>query len=108
MLATILRGLVLATGLAALPALAGPALLLDASTGSVLYAEDQDNQWHPASLTKIMTAYVVFEAIKAGKITPESKVGCSELANSQPPSKVGLPVGAEMTVETALQALIVK
>jgi D-alanyl-D-alanine carboxypeptidase len=108
MLATILRGLVLATGLAALPALAGPALLLDASTGSVLYAEDQDNQWHPASLTKIMTAYVVFEAIKAGKITPESKIGCSELANSQPPSKVGLPVGAEMTVETALQALIVK
>src|SRR5262245_366756 len=55
-----------------------------------------------------MTAYVVFEAIKAGKIAPETKIGCSELANSQPPSKVGLPVGAEMTIETALQALIIK
>jgi len=108
MLATILRGMLLATALAALPAWAGPALLFDAGTGKVLYAEDQDNQWHPASLTKIMTAYVVFEAIKAGKIAPETKIGCSELANSQPPSKVGLPVGAEMTVETALQALIVK
>jgi D-alanyl-D-alanine carboxypeptidase len=89
-------------------AVAGPTLLFDASDGKVLYAEDQDNQWHPASLTKIMTAYVTFEAIKEGKLTLETKIGCSELANSQPPSKVGLPVGAEMTVETALQALIVK
>jgi D-alanyl-D-alanine carboxypeptidase len=87
---------------------AGPTLLFDASDGSVLYAEDQDNQWHPASLTKIMTAYVTFEAIKEGKLALASKIGCSELANSQPPSKVGLPVGSEMTLETALQALIVK
>ena len=42
------------------PATAGPALLFDAADGRVLYAEDQDNQWHPASLTKIMTAYVTF------------------------------------------------
>ena len=86
----------------------GPALLFDADDGQVLYAEDADDQWHPASLTKIMTAYVTFEALKEGKLTMESKIGCSELANSQAPSKIGLPVGAEMTVETALQALIVK
>jgi D-alanyl-D-alanine carboxypeptidase len=55
-----------------------------------------------------MTAYVTFEALKEGKLTLASKIGCSELASSQSPSKVGLPVGAEMTVETALQALIVK
>jgi len=90
------------------PAAAGPALLLDAADGRILYSEDADNQWHPASLTKIMTAYVTFEALKEGKLTLASKIGCSELANSQSPSKVGLPVGAEMTVETALQALIVK
>jgi D-alanyl-D-alanine carboxypeptidase len=90
------------------PAWGGPALLFDAADGKVLYAEDLDNQWHPASLTKIMTAYVTFEAIKEGKLTPATKISCSELANSQGPSKVGLPVGAEMTVETALQALIVK
>jgi D-alanyl-D-alanine carboxypeptidase len=87
---------------------AGPTLLLDASDGMVLYAEDHDNQWHPASLTKIMTAYVVFEALKEGKLTPETKIGCSELAYIQPPSKLGLPVGAVMTVEAALQTLIVK
>src|SRR5262245_396693 len=87
---------------------AGPPLLIDAADGTVLYAEDYDNQWHPASLTKIMTAYVVFEAVKEGKLTLETKIGCSELANVQPPSKIGLPVGAEMTVERALQALIIK
>src|SRR5215468_8621576 len=92
----------------ATPALAGPALLLDAADGRVLYSEDADDQWHPASLTKIMTAYVTFEALKEGKLTLASKIGCSELASSQSPSKVGLPIGAEMTVETALQALIVK
>jgi D-alanyl-D-alanine carboxypeptidase len=87
---------------------AGPTLLLDASDGLILYAEDHDNQWHPASLTKIMTAYVTFEALREGKLKLDSKIGCSELAYQQPPSKVGLPVGAEMTVETGLQVLIVK
>src|SRR6516165_10506853 len=91
-----------------LPAAAGPALLLDAADGRILYGEDADNQWHPASLTKIMTAYVTFEALKEGKLTLASKIGCSEFASTQLPSKVGLPVGAEMTVETALQVLIVK
>jgi D-alanyl-D-alanine carboxypeptidase len=105
-----LTAFALAAALTALstPAPAGPALLLDAADGRILYGEDADNQWHPASLTKIMTAYVTFEALKEGKLTLASKIGCSELASSQSPSKVGLPVGAEMTVETALQALIVK
>ena len=87
---------------------AGPALLFEVADGKILYAEDLDDQWHPASLTKIMTAYITFEAIKEGKLTLATKIGCSELANSQPPSKVGMPVGAEMTVEQGLQALIVK
>ena len=101
-------GLLLWAPIVSSTASAGPALLFDAADGKVLYAEDLDNQWHPASLTKIMTAYVTFEAIKEGKLTLESKITCSELANSQTPSKVGLPVGAEMTVEKGLQALIVK
>src|SRR5947207_401865 len=100
--------LAVAVATLAWPAGAGPALLFEAADGRVLYAEEPDNQWHPASLTKIMTAYVTFEALKEGKLTMASKIGCSELANSQSPSKVGLPVGAELTVETALQALIVK
>lgn len=87
---------------------AGPALLFEASTGKVLYAEDVDNLWHPASLTKIMTAYITFEALRDGKLKPDDKVACSEAATKEPPSKIGLPVGAEISVELALKALIVK
>jgi len=89
-------------------ALAGPALLLDAAESKVLYAEDPDNQWHPASLTKIMTAYVTFGAIKDGMLTLETIIACSPLASSQGPTKIGLTVGTTMTVEAALQALIME
>lgn len=89
-------------------ALAGPALLFDVADGKILYAEDLDHQWHPASLTKIMTAYVVFEAIKEGKVRLDSKIRCSELAHVQPPTKIGLNVGAEMSVEKGLESLIIK
>ncbi len=98
----------LAGTLGASATLAGPALLIDANDGRVLYAEDQDDHWHPASLTKIMTAYLAFEALKSGKLTLEGKIANSENASQQAPSKVGLPVGAEMTVDMALRALIIK
>lgn len=87
---------------------AGPALLFDAANGQVLYAEEQDTPWHPASLTKIMTAYLTFEALKTGKITLEQKIPVSVNANAQPPSKLGFPVGAELSVNLALKALIIK
>ena len=88
--------------------LAGPALLFEPANGKLLYAEDLDGQWHPASLTKIMTAYVAFQAIKDGKIALDQKIPCSLVATLQPPSKVGLLVGAELSVEKALQAVIIK
>ncbi len=90
------------------PTYAGPTLLFDASSGAVLYSEDPDNLWHPASLTKIMTAYLTFEALKAGKLTLETKITVSELAHAQTPSKIGLPVGGSLTVDLALKALIIK
>jgi D-alanyl-D-alanine carboxypeptidase len=90
------------------PASAGPAILFEPSNGKLLYTEDADAQWHPASLTKIMTAYVTFQAIKQGKLTLEQKIACSLVATLQPASKVGLQVGAELTVEKALQAVIIK
>ncbi|MGQ0455589.1 MAG: D-alanyl-D-alanine carboxypeptidase family protein [Hyphomicrobium sp.] len=93
---------------AATGAQAGPALLFDASNGKVLYSEDADSQWHPASLTKIMTAYLTFEAVKAGRLKLDDKIYCSLVATLQPPSKVGLPVGGELTVDLALQAIIIK
>jgi len=89
-------------------ALAGPALLFEVANGKVLYAEGVDNPWYPASLTKIMTAYLAFEAIKSGRLKLESRIRCSASAHKEPPSKIGLPVGAELAVEKALQALIIK
>lgn len=87
---------------------AGPTLLFDPENGHILYAEQADDQWHPASLTKIMTAYLVFEAIREGRVTLETRIKVSELAHEQPPSKVGLPVDADMPMETAIKALIIK
>src|SRR6186997_3340188 len=85
----------------ATPVHAGPALLFDAADGRILYAEDQDDQWHPASLTKIMTAYVVFEALRDGRLTLETTITCSQLASIQPPTRVGMVPGARMTVKKA-------
>lgn len=92
----------------AVPAAAGPAILFEAGTGKILYSEEMDHQWHPASLTKIMTAYIVFEDLKAGRIKLDTKITCTERAHQEPPSKIGLPVGGEMTIDTALKSLIVK
>ena len=108
MLAKTLISLLTASSVAVSSAVAGPALLFDPVNGHVLYAEDQDNQWHPASLTKIMTAYLVFEALREGKLTLRQKIPCSKFAHSQAPSRLGIAVGTEITVELALHALIVK
>lgn len=89
-------------------AVAGPALLFDAADGKVLYSEDIDNLWYPASLTKLMTAYLTFEAIKDGRLKLDQRITSSAHARKQPPSKIGLPAEASISVETALQALIIK
>ncbi|MEZ5854941.1 MAG: D-alanyl-D-alanine carboxypeptidase family protein [Hyphomicrobiaceae bacterium] len=90
------------------PAQSGPLMLIEAASGKVLYADDQDDQWYPASLTKIMTAYIVFEELKAGRLKPTDMVRVSERAHKEPPSKLGLPVGGEITVDLAIRVLIVK
>lgn len=105
---TALFALVLVAALSSRATAAGPSLLFDVSSGKVLYAEDQDNQWHPASLAKLMTAYLAFEAVKSGRLALNSKIACSAAAHKVPPSKIGLPIGGEMTVDVALQALIIK
>ena len=87
---------------------AGPALLFDPHKGTILYQEDMDALWHPASLTKLMTAYLTFEALRDGKLTFKSRISVSKNANSQAPSKIGLPVGASMSADLALRALLVK
>jgi D-alanyl-D-alanine carboxypeptidase len=87
---------------------AGPALVFEPYNGTVFYAEDPDAQWFPASLTKLMTAYVAFQATKAGTVKPDTVVICSKEATEQAPSKLWLKVGESITLDTALKVLIVK
>src|SRR5689334_1722561 len=87
---------------------AAPALVFEPYSGTVVYSEDADAQWFPASLTKLMTAYVAFQALKAGTVTPDTKVICSQTAAVQAPSKLGLPIGGSITLDVALKVLIVK
>jgi D-alanyl-D-alanine carboxypeptidase len=89
-------------------AAAGPALVFEPFNGTVFYSEDPDAPWFPASLTKLMTAYVAFEALKAGEIMPDTKLVCSKEASAQAPSKLGLAVGGQITVDIGLKVLIVK
>ena len=88
--------------------MAGPALVFDPHNGTILYQEDMDALWHPASLTKLMTAYLTFEALRDGKLKLDSKIVTSKIANAQAPTKIGLPVGATMKVELAIKVLLVK
>ena len=64
--------------------------------------------WYPASLTKLMTLYLVFEELKAGRLTLATPVPFSEHAASMPPSKLGMAVGASITVEQAIQSLVAR
>ena len=89
-------------------ATAGPALVFEPLNGTVFYSEDPDSQWFPASLTKLMTAYVTFQALKRGEVQPDTKLTCTKNAVDQAPSKLWLPVGGQITVDIALKVLIVK
>ena len=96
----------LASGIA--PASAIPMLLVDASTLQVLYAEDAGQPWHPASVTKLMTAYLAFAAIKAGRVTLDTPVTISQHAWNQAPAKSGLEVGESVSLKDALYIMLVK
>lgn len=85
----------------------GPSLLFDPATEEVISQDRAGEPWYPASLTKLMTAYVVFKKLEAGRLTPEQKITVSELAHAQPPSKIGVPAGKTVSVDFAIQALLV-
>jgi D-alanyl-D-alanine carboxypeptidase len=83
-------------------------IVIDANTGDVLHAAHADNLRHPASVTKIMTLYLLFERIEAGKITLDTPLEVSAAAASQAPSKLGLRPGQTIKVEDAIKALVTK
>jgi D-alanyl-D-alanine carboxypeptidase len=84
------------------------AYVLDTNTGQVLFSRNADQQRFPASLTKIMTLYLVFEAMDAGRINKNTKIPISAKAAAESPSKIGVRAGTSITVEQAILALVTK
>lgn len=83
-------------------------LVVDANTGTVLHQENADKYRYPASLTKMMTLYLAFEAVKEGKLQMEQPLRVSAFAASRPKMNMGLRPGQKMTVEEAILSLIVR
>jgi D-alanyl-D-alanine carboxypeptidase len=90
------------------PVQAGPYVVVDAATGETLLERSPGALWYPASLTKMMTIYIIFEELKAGRLTLATAVPFSEHARSMPPSKLGLGPGQTVTVEQGLQSLVAR
>jgi D-alanyl-D-alanine carboxypeptidase (penicillin-binding protein 5/6) len=84
------------------------AVVVDAKTGEVLYAKRADSPRYPASITKVMTLYLAFEALSAGRLKLDDPVEMSPRAAAQAPTKLGLRPGETLTVEQAMQALAIK
>ena len=83
-------------------------IVVDGNTGQVLYAANADASCHPASLTKIMTLYLLFERLDAGRIRLDTPLRISEHAAEQAPTKLGLKVGQTISVEDAIKAVVTK
>ncbi len=84
------------------------AIVVDAKTGEVLYAKRADSPRYPASITKIMTLYLTFEALSSGRLRSDDIVVISPRAAAQAPTKLGLAAGDTLTVNEAMQALAIK
>jgi D-alanyl-D-alanine carboxypeptidase len=93
-----------ASSLAARPA----AIVVDAKTGKVLYSADANGRRYPASLTKMMTLYLTFEAMAKGKISRNTPVVFSAKASAEAPTKLGVKPGGSVSVETAILSIVTK
>ena len=82
--------------------------VIDARTGEVLHQENADTRLHPASLTKMMTLYIAFEAIEHGEISLDTMVTVSKHAASMPPSKLGLKPGQRIALRYLIRAAAIK
>ncbi len=80
----------------------------DANTGKVLFGTNENEARYPASLTKIMTLYIVFDLIEQGRLSYNTKIRFSAQAAAQPPSKIGLDVGESIRLIDAIKALVTK
>jgi D-alanyl-D-alanine carboxypeptidase len=83
-------------------------LVVEADTGKVLQADNATYPWYPASVTKLMTAYVTLKAVKDGRISLDTLLTVSPVAAAQSPSKMGFRPGTQVTVDNALKMMLVK
>jgi D-alanyl-D-alanine carboxypeptidase len=97
-----------ATGLSTTRATAEALLVIEADSGKVLFAENAGYPWYPASVTKLMTAYVTLRAVREGRLTLDKPLTVSANAAAQAPVKMGFPAGTIVTVDNALKMLMVK
>jgi D-alanyl-D-alanine carboxypeptidase len=97
-----------AMALTAMRASAEALLVIEAESGKVLHAANAAYPWHPASVTKVMTAYAVLRAVKEGRLTLETALPVSQAAADQQPVKMGFPPGTLVTVDNALKMLMVR
>ena len=84
------------------------ALVVDANSGKTLYSADEDGLRHPASITKVMTLYLLFEELDRGAMTLRTQIPISEHAAAQEPSKLGLAPGDTISVEDAIKAVVTR
>lgn len=84
------------------------AIVVDANTGKVLFEENSRAPRYPASLTKMMTLYMLFDALDSGRITLDSQIPVSPYAAARPPSKIGFKAGQSIDVNSAILALAVR
>jgi D-alanyl-D-alanine carboxypeptidase len=84
------------------------AIVVDAKTGKVLYSSDANGRRYPASLTKMMTLYLTFEAMAKGRISKNTPVPFSAKAAAEPPTKLGVKAGGAVSVETAILSMVTK
>ena len=84
------------------------AMVMDARTGEVLHSRNADTQLHPASLTKMMTLYIAFQAVERGEISLDDMVTITPLAANEPPSKLGLVAGQRIQFRYLIRAAAIK
>ncbi|MBB5752413.1 D-alanyl-D-alanine carboxypeptidase [Prosthecomicrobium pneumaticum] len=89
-------------------ALDTPYMVVDVDSGAVLAARNPHQLWYPASITKLMTAYVTFKALRDGTLKPDTEVIVSAHALGEPPSKMGFRAGTRIAIDDALKMMIVR
>jgi D-alanyl-D-alanine carboxypeptidase len=94
--------------LSARPAAAEALLVVEVDSGKVLHAEQATTPWYPASITKIMTAYVALRAVKEGRMKLDALLRVSANAAAAAPTKMGFPPGTTVTLDNAIKMLMVK